>query len=113
VFFYGGGGSLDPGLSGQRAASGFAPCFAVDAHRRQGRAQARVAEAAVSRTESLAGSERVVPVDGIDGRLDGGIRHRRRAGRVNQVRAAHELNGRVAYAVHLGLFGRPPFQAHE
>jgi len=107
------GVDLDPGLDGQRAASGLGPGLAVDTHRRQGRAQTRVAEAAVSRTESVAGSERVVPVDGVDGRLDPGTRNRRRAGRVNRIRAAGEPNGRVAHAVHHELFGRPPFQAHE
>lgn len=61
----------------------------------------------------MAGSERVVPVDGVDGRLDPGTRHWRRAGRVNRVPAAGEPNGRVAHAVHHELLGRPPFQAHE
>jgi len=61
----------------------------------------------------VAGPERVVPVDGVDGRLDGGTRHRRRAGRVDRVSAAREPDGRVAHAVHHKLVGRPLFQAHE
>jgi len=61
----------------------------------------------------VAGSERVVPVDGVDGRLGPGTRNRCRAGRVDRVRAAREPDGRVAHTVHHKLFGWPPFQAHE
>lgn len=109
-----GDGGLDPGFDGQRASPGLGPGLAVDAHRRQGRAHARVAEAAVGRTESVAGPERlVVPVDGVDGRLVPGAGHRRRAGPVGNVRAPRESHGRVAHAVHHELVGRPPVQAHE
>jgi len=108
------GGGLDPRFDGQRASPGLGPGLAVDAHRRQRRAHARVAEAAVGRTESVAGPERlVVPVDGVDGRLER-ARHRRRAGPVGcNVRAPRESHGRVAHAVHHELLGRPPVQAHE
>jgi len=108
------GGGLDPGFDGQRAAPGLGPGLAADAHRRQRRAQARVAEAAVGRTESVAGPERlVVPVDGVDGRLERGARHRRRAGPVGHVRAPRKSHGRLGHAVHHELVGRPPVQAHE
>lgn len=104
----GGGGGLDPGFDGQRASPGLGPGLVADAHRRQRRAHARVAEAAVCRTESVAGPERlVVPVDGVDGRLER-ARHRRRAGLVGNVRAPRESHGRVAHAVHHELVGRPP-----
>jgi len=118
LFFFldgrGGRNVLYPWLDGQRAASSLGLSLAADAHRRQGRAQTRVAKAAVSRTESVAGSERVVPIDGVDGRLIGtSAWHWCRTGRVNRVRAAGESNSRVAHTVHHKLFGWPPFKAHE
>lgn len=83
----------------------------LDAHRRERRAQARVAEAAVRRAETrvraVARPERVVPVDGVHGRLD---RSRTRVARVQAVREAHR---RLGHAVHGELVRRPPLDADE